>query len=94
MVSSAVSISSHNGGVADARISLGSVAPTPIRSRVAEQKLIGSILSDINDDLLEEVGQLAASDASPISDVRAGKEYRRDMCKVLTRRAVGESRRK
>lgn len=94
LISSAVSISSNNGVVADARISLGSVAPTPIRSRVAEQKLIGSILSDINDDLLEEVGQLAASDASPISDVRAGKEYRRDMCNVLTRRAVEESLKK
>ena len=56
--------------------------------------MIGSILSDINDDLLEEVGQLAASDASPISDVRAGKEYRRDMCNVLTRRAVEESLKK
>jgi len=34
---------------------------------------------------------LAATDASPISDVRAGKVYRQDMCKVLTRRTVEES---
>jgi len=91
LISSAVSISSDNGVVTDARISLGSVAPVPIRSRVAEQKLIGSILSEIDDDILEEIGQLAATDASPISDIRAGKEYRLDMCTVLTRRSLEES---
>ncbi len=91
LISSAVSISSDNGVVTDARISLGSVAPVPIRSRAAEQKLIGSILSEIDDDILEEIGQLAATDASPISDIRAGKEYRLDMCTVLTRRSLEES---
>ena len=91
LISSAVSISSDNGVVTDARISLGSVAPVPIRSRAAEQKLIGSILSEIDDDILEEIGQLAATDASPISDIRAGKEYRVDMCTVLTRRSLEES---
>ncbi len=91
LISSAVSISSDNGVVTDARISLGSVAPVPIRSRAAEQKLIGSILSEIDDDILEEIGQLAATDASPISDIRAGKVYRLDMCTVLTRRSLEES---
>ena len=91
LIRSAVSISSDNGVVTDARISLGSVAPVPIRSRAAEQKLIGSILSEIDDDILEEIGQLAATDASPISDIRAGKEYRLDMCTVLTRRSLEES---
>ena len=91
LISSAVSISSDNGVVTDSRISLGSVAPVPIRSRAAEQKLIGSILSEIDDDILEEIGQLAATDASPISDIRAGKEYRLDMCTVLTRRSLEES---
>ena len=91
LISSAVSISSDNGVVTDARISLGSVAPVPIRSRAAEQKLIGSILSEIDNDILEEIGQLAATDASPISDIRAGKEYRLDMCTVLTRRSLEES---
>ena len=91
LISSAVSISSDNGVVTDARISLGSVAPVPIRCRAAEQKLIGSILSEIDDDILEEIGQLAATDASPISDIRAGKEYRLDMCTVLTRRSLEES---
>jgi carbon-monoxide dehydrogenase medium subunit len=91
LISSAVSISSTNGVVTDARISLGSVAPVPIRSRTAEQKLIGLNLLEVDDDILEEAGQLAATDASPISDVRAGKVYRQDMCKVLTRRTVEES---
>jgi len=91
LISSAVSISSTDGVVTDARIALGSVAPVPIRSRTAEQKLIDLILSEIDDDILEEVGILAATDASPISDVRAGKVYRQDMCKVLTRRTVEES---
>ncbi|HIC49047.1 MAG TPA: hypothetical protein EYP00_04065, partial [Dehalococcoidia bacterium] len=47
--------------------------------------------SEIDHDILEEIGQLAATDASPISDIRAGKEYRLDMCTVLTRRSLEES---
>lgn len=72
--------------VKDARVSLASVAPTPIRSAQAEQALIGS---QLNDEALRRAGEGAAADARPISDVRATADYRRELLKVYTRR-VGQ----
>ena len=72
--------------VKDARVTLASVAPTPIRSAQAEQALIGSQLSD---ETLRRAGEGAAADARPISDVRASADYRRELLKVYTRR-VGQ----
>ena len=71
--------------IADARICMGGVGITPLRSPKAEEILIGS---EITDDLLEKAGEAAASEAKPISDVRASAEYRTDMVRVYTKRAV------
>ena len=91
LVSAAVSVTETDGRVSDTRVALGSVAPVPIRVSEAEQALAGWELAAIDDDLLSAAGSLAASSAQPISDVRAGAEYRRKMCAVLTRRALGDA---
>ncbi|MBW2691210.1 MAG: xanthine dehydrogenase family protein subunit M [Deltaproteobacteria bacterium] len=89
LVSSSASITASEVGVIDAaRVVLGSVGTTPIRSRAAEQALVGQNLEDLDKSLLGEVGRLAAADSRPISDVRAGEAYRKQMCNVLTRRAI------
>jgi len=67
------------------RIALGSVAPTPLRARKAEGILTGQ---EITDQLIEEAAEVAAKEASPISDIRGGAEYRLDMIRVLCRRAA------
>lgn len=67
----------------DARIVLGSVAPTPMRARKAESEIRGK---SIDDDTLRKVAELASEECSPISDVRASAEYRRAMVKVVVRR--------
>jgi CO/xanthine dehydrogenase FAD-binding subunit len=71
--------------VADCRITLGGVGITPLRAKDAEAVLIGNELSD---DLLEKAGEAAAASCHPISDVRASAEYRTDMVRVYTKRAV------
>jgi len=72
-----------NQMIATAKIALGSVAPTVIRSSQAEAMLGGKLLTDLDDDFLKAVGEAAAADATPISDVRASAEYRKAMVKVL-----------
>ena len=74
------------GGIAeDVRIVLGAVAPIPMRSKKAEAKLRGKKVTEA---LLAEAAQIAASECKPISDIRASEEYRRDMVRVFTGRAV------
>ncbi len=73
------------GVITQARIALGSVAPTPIRSMKAEASLIGQTP---NADLFAEAGQIASTEVTPISDLRASGEYRGKMVAVLTRRAL------
>jgi carbon-monoxide dehydrogenase medium subunit len=75
------------GRVKWARIALGSVAPTPMRASGAEQRMTGRILDQ---SLLAEIGAEVAREVSPISDARASAEYRREICSVLTRRALEE----
>ncbi len=75
----------HPDTVAEARIALGAVAPTPLRAASAETRLAGARLDE---DVVEAAGECAASDARPIDDVRASADYRREMVRVLTRRAI------
>jgi len=70
-----------------ARIALGAVAPTPIRLTKAEGLLAGQAL-DLA--LIDRVCEAAGREVSPIDDVRASAEYRREMSCVLTRRALRE----
>jgi len=67
------------------RIVLGAVAPTPIRARNSEALLEGQVLSE---ELAKKVGDEAAREAKPISDVRSSADYRRAMVGVMTKRAV------
>ena len=67
------------------RIVLGAVAPTPIRAKRAEAALEGQVLTEA---LAEKVGQIAAEEAKPISDVRSSAEYRRAMVGTMTKRAL------
>lgn len=77
----------EQGAIAEARIALASVGPTPIRAETAERKLVGERPSRA---LLEEAGRLAAGDARPISDTRGSADYRRSLVSVLTARALAQ----
>ncbi|MEE9519204.1 MAG: FAD binding domain-containing protein, partial [bacterium] len=89
LVNAAVRLVLDGDGVcADSRIVLGAVAPTPIRARRAEEMLIGRKLTA---ELIEEAAETAAQGTKPISDVRASAEYRREMSRVLVKRALIEA---
>ena len=67
----------------DARIVLGSVAPTPMRARKAEAAIRGK---PVDENTVRKAAELASEECSPISDVRASAEYRRAMVKAVVRR--------
>lgn len=73
---------------AEVKIVLGAVAPTPIRARNAEAVLRGKHISE---ELIEQAAKAAETESRPISNVRASAEYRRDMVRVLTRRALEQA---
>jgi xanthine dehydrogenase iron-sulfur cluster and FAD-binding subunit A len=82
-VSVAVALTFQDGRPDWARVALGAVAPTVIRSTRAEAALLGGGYE----------GLLAAADAvrqdvQPIDDLRSTREYRREMAGVLLERAV------
>lgn len=81
----AVYLNGSDRDVTECRIAMASVAPTPLRARKGEEILKGQ---EISDHLIEEAAEVAAEEASPISDVRAGRQYRLDMIRVLCRRAT------
>jgi carbon-monoxide dehydrogenase medium subunit len=83
-----MSLASKQEVVSDVRIALGAVAPTPIRAKPAETFLIGKIADQ---DAIEKAAELAAAGVSPIDDVRSSAGYRRQMARVLTRRALKEA---
>ena len=77
------------GRCSTAQIVLFGVANTPIRAHTAEQLLIGETCGV---PLFERAGQLASQAIEePLSDVHASADYRRDLARVLTRRALTEA---
>jgi carbon-monoxide dehydrogenase medium subunit len=83
-VSAAVSITLSAGGICqDVRIALGAAAPTPIRAKQAEAVLRGKKLTDA---LFREAGEVAAGEASPVDDINASAEFRRELVKAMVKR--------
>jgi carbon-monoxide dehydrogenase medium subunit len=69
----------------DVRIAMGVVAPRPVRARKAEAALRGKVISEA---LFEEIAEIAAAEAQPRDSIRGEAWYRREMVKVLTKRAI------
>ncbi len=76
------------GALSDVRIAFGAVAPTPLRIKAAEEMLLGAHISGIEDSLVDEVSDKVADEVKPITDVRGTAAYRREISKVLTKRAL------
>jgi len=68
-----------------ARIGLTNVSAVPMRAKAAEAALVGRTVTD---DVLEAAGQAAASECDPSADLRGSVEYKRDLTRILLKRAV------
>lgn len=84
----AVLVTMDGDVMSDARIALGTSAPTVIRARKAEEILKGNKISD---DLLEKAGQTALEESSPRDSLRASAAYRSKLIKVLVPRAIKQA---
>jgi aerobic carbon-monoxide dehydrogenase medium subunit len=74
------------GGVCQAaRLVYSGVGPRPIRVVKAEQVLVGRPSREAT---FREVAEIAAEQVDPSSDFHATAEYRRDLVRALTRRAL------
>jgi CO/xanthine dehydrogenase FAD-binding subunit len=71
--------------VEDARLAAGSVAPVPLRLRPVERFLVGVRLEEAT---IAAAGRAARDCVSPISDVRASADYRRDVVGELVSRSL------
>ena len=74
-----------DGRVTDATIVLGSVGPTPMRARRAERALIDRVPSAAD---LDDVAALVRDDIDPIDDARGRADYKQEMARVWTARAL------
>ena len=72
----------------EARIALGSVGVTPLRSRAAEALLSGERRSE---SLLRAAGEAAKGDVDPLSDHRGSAAYKREMTAVMVGRALAQA---
>jgi CO/xanthine dehydrogenase FAD-binding subunit len=73
------------GRIAELRLAAGSVAPTPVRLRSAEEAVRGMAIGPEAADL---AGREAAREVAPIDDVRSTAEYRRFALERVVRRMV------
>jgi aerobic carbon-monoxide dehydrogenase medium subunit len=73
------------GACAQARIALGSVAPTLLRAREAEALLEGK---EPTAEVIARAAAMAAESVQPVNDVRSTAEYRRSTTEVLVARAL------
>jgi len=81
----AAQVALDNGKVGQVGIGLTAVGPSNIRASAAEQLLAGA---EPTDEALREAAQQAAAEAEPYDDQRGTAEYKRQVVRVFTERAL------
>jgi 4-hydroxybenzoyl-CoA reductase subunit beta len=81
----AIALKRSNGHISDARIALTAVNPAPVLVKGVTQALTGKIMDEA---LAEAVGDLAAKTAKPLTTSALTPEYRREIIRTFTKRAL------
>jgi carbon-monoxide dehydrogenase medium subunit len=74
-----------HGRCSHARVALGAAGPVPFRASAAEAALIDKPLTSA---AIDDAAELAAGQAEPFDDVRGSAAYKKEMARVITRRAL------
>jgi carbon-monoxide dehydrogenase medium subunit len=85
IISVAAIITLDEGMCSEVKICLGTAGPTQVRAMKAEQVLRGKPLRT---GLVTEAAEMASDEAQPRSSIRSSAEYRKEMVRVLTARAL------
>jgi aerobic carbon-monoxide dehydrogenase medium subunit len=85
IVAVAAAVRMEGGRIAEARIGLTNMGPTPLRATGVEGALTGA---DATPEAIASAAEHAAEGTSPSSDLNAQADYRQHLATVLTRRAV------
>jgi carbon-monoxide dehydrogenase medium subunit len=74
-----------DGKIAEPRLAIGGVEPSPRRIGEAERALAGAVPGD---DAFRAAAKAAAAAADPLEDITTSAEFRRDLVLAVTRRAL------
>ncbi len=85
LVGVAAMVRRDNGSIAEARVALANMAPTPVRAAAVESALTGAA-ADVG--AVIAAAAQAAEGTEPSDDLSASAGYRRHLATVLTERAV------
>jgi aerobic carbon-monoxide dehydrogenase medium subunit len=82
----AVQIELDDAGVCKrAGVGLTNVGMTPIKAKQTETFLTGK---NLDEGTIQQAAEMAASESQPMDDIRGSAEYKRDLVRVLTARAL------
>jgi carbon-monoxide dehydrogenase medium subunit len=87
VVAAAVAVRRDNGSIAEARVALTNMGPTPVRAGAVEAALVGA--ADLAS--VKSAAARAGESTSPPSNADGSAEYRRHLAGVLTARAVASA---
>jgi aerobic carbon-monoxide dehydrogenase medium subunit len=75
----------ENGAIVEPRVGIGGAETQPRRIAEAEQALAGAAPTDA---AFRAAADIAAAEIDPMEDMQANAEYRRDLVRTVTRRAL------
>ncbi len=88
-VAAQLTIDGKKGSCQKVGIGLTNVGPTPLKAKRAEEFLRGKKPDEAN---IRQAAQLAAEESQPSTDQRGSAEYKRDLVRILTIRALVRAR--
>lgn len=90
VASVAIGLWIENSIIIDSNIVVGACAPTSLKCQTAMLKMLNINIKDIyyNSPLLNEIANAASGDITPIDDIRGTAEYRKELVKSITKRAI------
>ena len=90
-ISVGVQLSMAGDSCQDARVALGSAGMTSIHATHAEDELRGKPLTD---ETMASAGEAAAAQSDPVEDQRGSEEFKRQLIRVLVKRAAAAAGRR